>query len=112
MFISMTNQKSSGLLAEFMANQMKKLKRHNPFFKFVKTTLALIISSSLSPNIKGIRLKVKGRFNGAPRAKHKIMNIGSGVPVLALDSKIDYSEVTAYTANGTIGIKVWVYEKP
>jgi len=112
MLISMTNQKSAGLLAEFMASQIKKLKRHNPFLKFVKTTLALIISNSLSPNIKGIRLKIKGRFNGAPRAKHKIINIGSGVPVLTIDSKIDYSEVTSYTANGTIGIKIWVYEKP
>ena len=108
--ISVTNSSSSALLADFIANQIKKLKRHNPFIKFIKTALTLFISNSLSPNVKGIKLKAKGRFNGAPRAKHKIIKIGSGVPVLSIASKIDYSEATAYTTNGTFGIKVWIYE--
>jgi ribosomal protein S3 len=109
--VSMTNHKSSTLLAEFLASQIKKLKRHNSFFKFIKTALTLFSSSSLSHKIGGIKLKAKGRFNGAPRAKHKIINIGNGVPLLTIKSKIDYAESTAYTANGTFGTKVWIYEK-
>jgi small subunit ribosomal protein S3 len=58
-----------------------------------------------------MKIKIKGRFNGAPRAKHKIIIIGKGVPNLTIDAKIDYSEETAYTINGTFGVKVWIYEK-
>jgi ribosomal protein S3 len=60
---------------------------------------------------KGIKIKIKGRFNGAPRAKHKIINIGNNMPVLTLNSNIDYAETTSYTSNGTFGVKVWVCEK-
>lgn len=33
-----------------------------------------------------------------------------GIPLLKINSKIDYFEETAFTSNGTLGIKVWVYE--
>ena len=47
-------------------------------------------------------------MNGRPRAKHKIISIGNGVPAITLNSTVDYAESTAYTLNGTLGIKVWV----
>jgi len=95
---------SADLLAEFISTQLQKLKRHNFFLKFIKSTLTIF----KSPNIK---IKIKGRFNGAPRAKHKIITIGNGVPVLTLNSNIDYAEKTSYTSNGTFGVKVWIHEK-
>ena len=60
---------------------------------------------------RGIKIKIKGRFNGAPRARHKIIQIGTGIPALTISSKIDYGEITSYTANGTFGVKVWIHEK-
>lgn len=110
LFSCTIKKKSSDLLANFIANQLKKLKRHNFFIKFIKTSLNLFSGKTFSI-VKGIKIKIKGRFNGAPRAKHKIINIGSGVPVLTLDSNISYSEATAYTSNGTFGVKIWVNEK-
>jgi len=95
---------SADLLAEFIATQLQKLKRHNFFLKFIKSTLTIFKSQN-------IKIKIKGRFNGAPRAKHKIITIGNGVPVLTLNSKIDYAEKTSFTANGTFGVKVWIQEK-
>jgi ribosomal protein S3 len=58
--------------------------------------------------IKRIKISVKGRFNGAPRAKTKTLYIGVP-PFLTLNSDINYSESTSFTSNGTFGIKVWTY---
>jgi ribosomal protein S3 len=96
-----TEPNSANLLAEFISNQLQKLKRHNFFLKFIKSTLNIFKSQN-------IKIKIKGRFNGSPRAKRKIINIGNGVPVLTLNSNIDYAEKTSFTANGTFGVKVWI----
>lgn len=101
-----TQPDSSELLAQFIANELEKLKRHNFFLRFLKTTLTLFSNKEFS-QLKGIKIKVKGRFNAAPRARHKTIKIGN-VPVLTLNSDISYSEATAYTSNGTFGVKVWV----
>lgn len=109
LFIATTQKKTASLLARFIAFQLQNLKRHNFFLKFIKTTLTIFKNNTFS-NLQGIKIKVKGRFNGAPRAKRKIIDIGKGVPVLTLKSNINYSEETAYTSNGTFGVKVWVCE--
>lgn len=103
LYICSTTPNSASLLAEFIATQLQKLKRHNFFLRFIKSTLNIF-------NSQNIKIKIKGRFNGAPRAKHKIIVIGKGVPVLTLNSNIDYAEKTSYTANGTFGVKVWIHE--
>jgi ribosomal protein S3 len=107
MFLTATRQNSAKLLSQFIAAQLKKLKRHNFFLRFLKNTLVLFTTKTFS-NLKGIKIKIKGRFNRAPRARHKIIEIGNGVPVLTLNSKLDYSETTAFTPNGTFGVKVWI----
>lgn len=109
-FICTTQKNCANLLAQFIAIQLPKLKRHKFFLKFIKATLLLFSKNNLS-NIQGIKIKIKGRFNGAPRAKHNIITIGNGVPNLTINSKIDYSEEIAYTSNGTFGVKVWIHEK-
>lgn len=110
MFLALTNKNSSGLLAEYIAVNLQKLKRHNFFFKFLLTMLKMFINKFFNSVIKGIKIKIKGRINGAPRAKLKTIKIGQNMPVLTLDSNINYSESTAYTSNGTIGVKVWLCE--
>ena len=109
-FTCATQKNSANLLAQFIAVQLQKIKRPNFFLRFIKATLLLFNKNNLS-NIQGIKIKIKGRFNGAPRAKHKIITIGNGVPNLTINSKIDYSEEIAYTSNGTFGVKVWIHEK-
>jgi Ribosomal protein S3, C-terminal domain len=109
-FTCATQKNSANLLAQFIATQLSKMKRHKFFLNFIKATLLLFYKNNLS-NIQGINIKIKGRFNGAPRAKHKIIRIGNGVPNLTIDSKIDYFEETAYTSNGTFGVKIWIHEK-
>ena len=106
-----TKQNHSSLfLAEFIANYLKKLKRPNFFLRFLKIALKTLTNNKFS-NFDRIQIKIKGRFNGAPRSSHKFINIGRNIPVLTLNSKIDYGEATAYTLNGTFGVKVWGYTK-
>lgn len=110
LFFCTTQKNSASLLAQFIATQIQKLKKHNFFFRFLKTAL-LIFTSNTTSNLQGIKIKIKGRLNRAPRAKHKIINIGKGVPNLTINSNIDYSEETSFSSNGTFGVKVWTCEK-
>jgi ribosomal protein S3 len=104
------NANSSSFLAEFIASTLQKLKRPNFFLRFLKIALKSLLSNKFT-EIERVQIKIKGRFNGAPRSNHKFINIGRNIPVLTLKSKIDYGESTAYTSNGTFGIKVWTYIK-
>lgn len=111
LFTCTTQKNSARLLAQFIALQLQKLKRHNFFLRFIKTALLIFCSDKNLSQIKGLKIKIKGRINGAPRAKHKIINIGKGVPNLTLEANINYADKTSYTSNGTFGVKVWTYEK-
>jgi len=103
------NSNSANLLAKFIVSQLKKIKRHKFFFSFLKQTLTILLSSNLS-KIKGVKMIVRGRLNGAPRAKQKIITIGD-VPAQSISAKLDYSQATTHNSNGSYGIKVWVVEK-
>jgi ribosomal protein S3 len=103
------NANSANLLAKFIAFQLKKIKRHKFLLSFLKQTLTILLNSNLA-KIKGVKIIVKGRLNGVPRAKHKIIIVGD-VPVQTISAKLDYSQATAHNSNGSYGIKVWVVEK-
>jgi len=60
--------------------------------------------------IKGVKILVKGRLNGVPRAKHKIIIVGN-LPIQTISAKLNYSQTTVHNFNGSYGIKVWVIEK-
>lgn len=105
-FTFVTTNQSSNLLATFIAEELKKQKRHNFFLSFIKTTIKLFNQHNIG-DLKGIKIKIKGRLNGAPRAKHRIINIGKGVSIFKIQSNINYSEAVAFTPNGTFGVKIW-----
>lgn len=109
LFLSMISKHSAHLLANFIANTLGKLKRHNLFLRFLKATLSLFYNKSFSI-VKGLKVKISGRFNGAPRARSRDIKVGN-IPVLKISSKIDYHEATAFTSNGTFGVKVFICEK-
>ena len=103
------NLNSANLLAKFIVFQLKKIKRHKFFLSFLKQTLTILLNSNLS-KIKGVKVIIRGRLNGVPRAKQKIIVIGE-VPAQSISAKLDYSQATAHSSNGSYGIKVWVVEK-
>jgi ribosomal protein S3 len=104
-FTVVTSLNSSKLFAQFIAIQLKYIKRHNFFFKFLKDLLSLFKNKIFSKS-KGIKIKIKGRLNGRSRTRSKVLKIANSVPLLTIKSTINYSEATAYTLNGTFGVKV------
>lgn len=109
LFYVVHSKASADLLAKFIAIQIKKVKRHKFFLAFLKQTLT-VLSNSMFSKIKGVKIIIKGRLNGVPRAKHKTIIIGD-VPVQSIKEAISYSQKTVHNSNGSYGVKVWIIEK-
>ena len=107
--ISIKKKNSAKFLSEFLANEISQLKRHNYYINFLKEVLMTLVTSELS-SINGVKIMIKGRFNGAPRSKKKLLLVGN-VPTQFFFATMDYHETTSYTQNGTFGIHVWIAEK-
>ena len=104
----LNQQNSTRLLGVFIAEYLKTTKRHNFFFNSLHKSLNLILKQN--SKIKGIKILIKGRLNNATRSKNQYIRIGM-VPLITKNLIIDYSETTAFTSNGTIGIKIWICHK-
>jgi len=100
---------SSHLLNDYINRHFKELKRQSVFLIFLKRALDFFIFFSFS-KVLGIKIIIKGRFNGAPRAKKKIISVGN-LPTQSINTIIDFSETTVFTKNGTFGLKTWVNYK-
>nr|YP_009105425.1 ribosomal protein S3 [Parietochloris pseudoalveolaris]AIT94052.1 ribosomal protein S3 [Parietochloris pseudoalveolaris] len=59
--------------------------------------------------VKGIKIQVSGRLNGAEIARSEWVREGR-VPLQTLRAEIDYCYRTAKTIYGLLGIKVWVFK--
>lgn len=96
-----TPELDAQLVAENIANQ---LERRVPFRRAMKK----VVQQSLSKGVKGIKVAVKGRLNGA-EMKRKEWYIEGRLPLQTLKSNIDYGFTEAHTKYGRIGVKCWIY---
>ena len=93
---------------EYVAEEMQNHKRQHFFLNFIQKGLILFNKSMLYPS-KNIKIKINGRFNGAPRSKQRIIEIGEKISVISADTRLYYSEkISISKRGGTFGIKVWV----
>ena len=98
------------MLAEVISIYISKhKKKHYYLFSILKKYFNILIVSKNS-KIKGLKIAVSGRINGAPRAKTLKIQIGS-IPLQSFNSLISYGYATAHTSNGSFGVKVWICEK-
>ena len=100
------NKNSSKLMAQYIATQMKTLKHHNFFIRFIKDVLIILNNKNFFSKTKGIKIKVKGRLNCRPRAQSRIIQISCIPPTITKNININYFEKVAFSMNGTFGIKV------
>lgn len=82
-----------------------QIERRVPFKRAMKQA----IDKAKTAGIKGIKIQVAGRLNGAEIARTEKLSYGT-VPLSTFRSDIDYKYLTALTTYGIIGIKVWVYK--
>lgn len=91
------------LIAKFIADQLEK---RVPFRRAVKQTVKKVRITEL----KGIKIQVSGRLNGAEIARSEWKRDGK-VPLHTLKTKMDYVHYRAETIYGVIGIKIWLFIK-
>jgi small subunit ribosomal protein S3 len=72
----------------------------------MKQTISKIMASK---QVKGAKIFLAGRLNGAEIARSEHMEEGS-LPLQTLRADVDFAKVTAITTYGTIGVKVWIYK--
>jgi small subunit ribosomal protein S3 len=96
------------LVAEDIAEQLAK---RVAFRRCMKRA----IETTMEAGAKGIKIQLAGRLGGAEMARCEKANAGS-LPLSTLRAKIDYGFTESKTAQGNIGVQVWinqgVYEEP
>ncbi len=90
------------LVAENIAHQIE---RRISFRRAIKSSAAATMRSGA----KGIRIQVSGRLNGAEMSRRE-KEVQGSVPLHTIRANIDYAHVSAHTAAGIIGVKVWIYK--
>lgn len=82
------------------------LERRMPFRRTMKKYLDQVMQNR---DVKGAKVLMSGRLGGAEIARRESLKAGA-LPLQTLRADIDYGKATAFTAFGTIGIKVWIYK--
>ena len=90
------------LVAESIAQQLEK---RVSFRRAMKQA----ISRRIRSGIKGIKVMVSGRLDGAEIARSENYHEGS-IPLQTLRADIEYGFAEAHTTFGVIGINCWVYK--
>ena len=90
------------LVAEGVAAQLEK---RVSFRRAMKQA----IGRSMRSGIKGVKVMVSGRLDGAEIARSEGYHEGS-IPLQTLRADIDYGFAEAHTTFGVIGIKCWIYK--
>lgn len=88
------------LVAEDIAQQIAK---RASFRRTMKRSMEL----TMDAGAKGIKIQMAGRLGGAEMARREKSSSGS-IPLSTLQAKIDYGFAEAMTAQGHIGIQVWI----
>jgi small subunit ribosomal protein S3 len=88
------------LVAEDIAEQLEK---RASFRRTMKRSL----EQTMEGGAKGIKIQLSGRLGGSEMARTESAMLGS-IPLSTLRAKVEYGFAEGRTAQGHIGIKVWI----
>jgi small subunit ribosomal protein S3 len=88
------------LVAEDIAEQLAKRASF-------RRTMKRAMETTMDAGAKGIKIQLAGRLGGAEMARRE-KQISGSIPLSTLRAKIDYGFAEAKTAQGHIGVQVWV----
>ena len=88
------------LVAEDIGEQLEKRQSF-------RRTMKRSMDQTMEGGAKGVRVQLSGRLGGSEMARTETAMLGS-IPLSTLRAKIDYGFNEAKTAQGHIGIKVWI----
>ena len=66
------------------------------------------MAASVRQGVRGIKIRIAGRLDGAEIARSEWYNEKS-IPLHTLRANVDYATAIAQTTYGVIGLKVWIY---
>jgi len=90
------------LISEDIAEQLKK---RSSFRRTMKRAL----EQTMDGGARGVKIQLSGRLGGSEMSRCEKANMGS-IPLSTLRAKVDYGFAEAKTAQGHIGVKVWVHQ--
>lgn len=93
----------AAIAAQMIADDIEK---RLPFRRVLRTALEKIAAAK---GVQGVKVSLKGRLDGAEMARYEWAKKGR-IPLQTIRADVDYAEKTAFTAYGTIGVKVWIYK--
>jgi small subunit ribosomal protein S3 len=88
------------LVAEKIAEQLSKRASF-------RRTMKRSIEETMDAGARGIKVQLSGRLGGAEMARCEKQIAGS-IPLSTIRAKIDYGFTEAMTAQGHIGVQVWI----
>lgn len=88
------------LVAEEIAEQLSKRASF-------RRTMKRAMEQTMEAGAKGIKVQLAGRLGGAEMARRE-KQISGSIPLSTLRAKIDYGFTESKTAQGHIGVQVWV----
>lgn len=94
---------SAAVVGQQIASEIEK---RQPYRKIMKRSLESIMQNR---DVKGAKIKLSGRLNGAEISRADWLAKGR-MPLQTLRANIDYAEVTSFNSYGTVGVKVWIYK--
>jgi len=98
-----TLEQKASIVSESVVDALEKRKAFRKAIKDAKETLMR------TPGVKGVKIQVAGRLNGAEIARTEWVRAGR-VPLQTLRANLDYSYRTANTIYGIIGVRVWIFK--
>lgn len=94
--------REAALLGQWIAQQLEK---RIAFRRVIRQG----IQRANKANIKGIKIQISGRLNGAEIARKEWVREGR-VPLQTLRANINYTYTRAQTIYGILGIKIWLFK--
>jgi hypothetical protein len=94
------------MLAFTFCQAIRKNKKHHQSINWY--TQIVIFLLKYQPKIRGILVKISGRFNNKMQANHRLITLGSSIRLNTLDIIPNYAYRTIITPIGVFGIKVWI----
>src|SRR6202165_5101522 len=88
------------LVSEDIAEQLEKRQSF-------RRTMKKAIDQTREEGARGIKIQLAGRLGGSEMARQESAAEGS-IPLSTLRAKVDYGFAEAKTAQGHIGVKVWI----
>jgi hypothetical protein len=105
--------KNPYLIVKMLALIIKKLPKNERQVRFIRKLFVLITNiGGVFPEIAGLRIQFKGRFDRWNRKKSICEESGNGIPRQKFSIFLEYASTQGLIKKGTYSIRLWIYYKP